>query len=631
MSKIALNFLPLTTEQFTIPVHCRPYSKDHRPEINGEKAMRRSLVMNGRRAYYWTLFKPMSDSTPYTCHHDDDIDITLDALRVGLSDSCKKQLGADQYSVLPVFRRPIEITIKRYDEGARVVRLYSYFLHSKEQFGFLADLRFHPEPEFRGTVRALKRSLSLDKRGNSNVNYYADRYAELTAFIAKYHSVLFPLTLPGGDQVTVSDRLSVVASNSLEAKTYIVGSARKTKSQFMGIRHWGPLQDHEGDAYLYFVYRQQDLRLSRDLYMALRGDTFNTFPGMKDMFNVPISPSNVRGMEISEFSYAAIEDMRDILCGHADDRTVVPIILTPFSRHDKREANETYWKLKHAFLEKRLSSQIVSCETVADRNTLKWATSGIGLQVFAKLGGIPWKVLPRSEKCLIIGIGQAHQRRNSVTERYFAYSVLTDSSGIFSKVRVLGDEKTEESYLNGFRKELSKIVDEYSGKYGSFVVHTTFTIRRSELNIIKDILNAAREQSTGDEFVAMKFNDRNRYFGYAAQHNSRVPFESTIVSLSDSEYIVWFEGLQYGKMALHKKTASPLHVKFTFPRRLTITQKKRYLQDAINLSGANWRGFNAKAAPVSIYYAKLIAEYLKEFDNVGLERVDVNIIKPWFL
>ena len=78
--------------------------------------------------------------------------------------------------------------------------------------------------------------------------------------------------------------------------------------------------------------------------------------------------------------------------------------------------------------------------------------------------------------------------------------------------------------------------------------------------------------------------------------------------------------------------AAPLHVQFIFPRReLTHGQQQAYLQDAINLSGANWRGFNAKSLPVSVYYAQLIARYLREFEEHGLPAVDVNVLTPWFL
>ena len=105
-----------------------------------------------------------------------------------------------------------------------------------------------------------------------------------------------------------------------------------------------------------------------------------------------------------------------------------------------------------------------------------------------------------------------------------------------------------------------------------------------------------------------------------------------MVSISRDEFLVWFEGLQYDQHTVGKMIANPLHVKFTYPHEgLTQRMKFNHLQDAINLSGANWRGFNAKAMPVSVYYAQLIAKYLKEFEARKLPPVDVDTLTPWFL
>ena len=134
------------------------------------------------------------------------------------------------------------------------------------------------------------------------------------------------------------------------------------------------------------------------------------------------------------------------------------------------------------------------------------------------------------------------------------------------------------------------------------------------------------------EFVSLKFNDKNRFFGFAVGHNSRVPYESTVLRLSGNEFLIWFEGLQYGQPTLRKRVGSPLHIQFTYPHEKLPWQKQQvHLQDAINLSGANWRGFNAKSLPVSVYYAQLIAKYLKEFESHGLPRVNVDTLTPWFL
>ena len=42
------------------------------------------------------------------------------------------------------------------------------------------------------------------------------------------------------------------------------------------------------------------------------------------------------------------------------------------------------------------------------------------------------------------------------------------------------------------------------------------------------------------------------------------------------------------------------------------------LQDLVNLSGANWRGFNAKSAPVSVFYCHLVADLVHDFHAHGL-------------
>ena len=174
--------------------------------------------------------------------------------------------------------------------------------------------------------------------------------------------------------------------------------------------------------------------------------------------------------------------------------------------------------------------------------------------------------------------------------------------------------ETRVQYIDGFTSNLAGIFEEYSPRFTSFVIHAPFTLRRRELESVAEVLSehqnqdrlATRQEDPG-EFVALKFNDRNRFFGFSVEHNSRVPYESTLLPLSRSEYLVWFEGLQYGRRTVHGMIGRPLHVEFTYPFSgdLNADQRRAHLQDAINLSGANWRGFNAKSLPISVYYAQL--------------------------
>ena len=631
-NNITLNFFPLATERFNITVYRVPFIEGERPRYGNNLASQRTLEVDGKRDKYWTLFQEVPGSTKQVCDPFDNTYLTIDALWFALTQSCEKKIDCQQVRVSnKKFRRYIEITTKVYDEGSRVVQLEPYLLRSRGLYGFLVDLHFRPKEQYRGTRRALQLSLALDKNGRQNLSNYTDRCAQLAAFYKEYHDKIFPLDMPGSGKVQVARHFVVLTAKSLDVKCYAVGSGNESKSQFMGVKQHGPFQGAPEDVHLYFIYRKQDRALSRNLFLALRGDTFGTFPGMGKMFNLPISKDNVSGTEIQDFTPPSIARVCDRISADIADQSVVPIILTPFGKHDDQN-NAAYWHLKHTFLEKGLPIQVVDTRTVADINTLKWATASLGVQIFAKLGGIPWKVKPRLEKCLIVGIGQSHKRIGENIERFFAYSVLTDTSGLFEEVRVLGDDTKERNYIRSFGGNLRGIFEDYSDEYSSFVVHSTFEIRRHELNTIADVLAERKRQSQGGEFVSLKFNDRNRFFGFSVHNNSRVPYESSAVRLSKSEYLIWFEGLQYGNMPLRKMVGNPVHVKFTYPREeLSEGQQKAHLQDAINLSGANWRGFNAKSLPISVYYAQLIAKYLREFDRHQLPRVDVGIVKPWFL
>lgn len=634
MRGVALNFFPLETEQFTITLYRFPFVEGERPRCEDEEAVRRQLEVDGKRDSYWTLFQQNESGIGVVCKPFNNVYATIDALRLSLIQSCKKNLNSEEFAIVGDFRRRVEITMNKYPEGVQIVSLEPYLLRSRSQFGFLADFRFHPAEEHCGTRKSLQLSLSLDKHGRPNPNFYADRYLQLTAFVTKFHKQIFPIQVPGGQEVTVRSQFVEIRTETLAVKNYVVGSNIESQSQFMGVKKSGPLKRGAEDTHLYFLYKPEDRTLSHDLIRALRGETFSTFPGMENMFHLPISKENVSGAAISNFSLPEIQRIKDRVAADAAGRKVVPIVLTPFSRHDAPEENTAYWHLKHAFLSAGLPIQVVATETVADKNKLKWSAASIGLQVFAKAGGTPWKVRPRTERCLIVGIGQAHHKSEERIDRYFAYSVLTDSSGVFEKVRVLGEGHEEENYLQNFSTNLKEIFSEYSSQFSSFVIHATFAIRRSELEIIAMVLSEQRKQTDDGKFVSLKFNDRNRFFGFALDHNSRVPYESTVVQLSRNEFLVWFEGLQYGQSIVRGMIGKPLHVMFTYPHHdedLSLDQKQAYLQDAINLSGANWRGFNAKSLPVSVYYAQLIARYLKNFDNLGLSAVNVDIIRPWFL
>ena len=218
-------------------------------------------------------------------------------------------------------------------------------------------------------------------------------------------------------------------------------------------------------------------------------------------------------------------------------------------------------------------------------------------------------------------------------EKYFAYSVLADSSGIYESIKILGNTTNRTEYIASLKDKLRDVLLEHKGKYKSFVLHLTFSMKKDELKAINDLLaDLQAKNDNQSEFVALKFNDHNDFFGFSAANNSRVPYEGTVAELSRKDFLVWFSGLSLDDSKAPKKPERPVHIRVVYPERpLDRSDLRRLLQDAMNIAGANWRGFNAKSMPISVYYAKLIAEYYSRFREAGLAELDIESLSPWFL
>lgn len=533
------------------------------------------------------------------------------------------------------FRREIAFVLKRHSEYVReVMWLRAYDMKSVGRFGFLCSFNVRVAPNTEVNRKQLLELTLTNRNGRVNEAFYLDRYKKIGDFLEKYYEKIRTLRLHDGTSIEIENKLSVFQSFTLDTRTYVFADNREAKSQFFGLRDSGPYAAPEIAARLAFLFKSEDRSNSQDLFRALRGDTYTTFTGMEKMFRAPISKANVTGLEVSGFDIDAISSACETLKKQFPEEHILPIALVPFSKHTSDVMTLDYYRAKHTFLRHGFASQFIDrTKTMGDKIALKWSISNIGLATFAKMGGVPWRIKPSTKDCLIIGIGQAHVIREEVIEKYFAYSVLTDSSGTYETIRVLATSQDKQAYFKALKSNLRDVLLSHQDHYSSFVMHVTFSLKRDEIQIIKDLLSELQNSSNGQqEFVVLKFNDHNDYFGFSTQHNSRVPFEGTITPLSKREFVMWFSGVSAADSKAPRKPERPVHVKVLYPDKpLAMPDLQRLLQDAINIAGANWRGFNAKSMPISVYYAKLIADHYAKFREAGLQDVDMDNLPPWFL
>lgn len=526
----------------------------------------------------------------------------------------------------------VEFTIEVVSEGRRIIYLSPYFLEDQSRFGFLVDYRFSKAANVAFDKHIQYYGLSLDQHFRSNRNYYADRLHLIQSFIDQSYHTWSSIHQGDDEIIEIQRHLNESPVFSLSKKEYIFNNQNVAYSQFQGIRNYGPYRKIEQEVTFVFLFEERFKSFANELYLSLLGKSNpGTFAGFETIFKVKFGVQNVRQVKLQSYLPEKLnEAIAEVKRIQEDNKLVIGIYIEDYDMDREGEVSSTYYFLKYHFIKADMPLQVINYRKLGDKNALKWSTSNIALAIFSKLGGIPWIVKPNNNNCLILGIGSAHKRDKETgkVNKYFAYSVCLDSSGLYKRLEVLADEADQEHYLVNLQANLVSLLrSEAFAHYTSCVLHLPFKIKKKEI----DALSKAARSVMELRFVAIKINIENQFFGFS-NHNTYVPYESNFIKLAADQYLVWFEGLQFGKEVVDKRLANPVHIQFLNMDREKQADEKNFLQDVLNLSGANWRGFNAKSIPISIYYSQLIADYMEAFEKMpDYEENALSNEKPWFL
>jgi len=622
--KITLNFLPVNHSDFAFRVYRRKV--EHLEKSWDKNIYRYNLPDDtGEYASYWVSFSVFENAKEFECQSNINFELTKEYLKTLILQNIEKQ-GLKLHIQSKKFeKKRLYILLEKIKDangkviGDKTIWLEPYFLKVKGQFGFLIDFRFIKSANYPFNREVQKYSLSLNKDYRTNVDYNIDKYSYLVSFIKKYIYQISNLT----DDLIIDNNFIEIEADTLDTKQYIFSDGNTENSQFKGIMNNGPYQKVEIDPYYFYVFKKKHKSYATDLLNALNGKTYNTFKGIEKFGLQNQTKHNTKAILIDSYSD---EELLKIINEVRSSNKQNPIIISIIPQNEE----EFYYKLKNECLKENIPSQAVHIETINNYNQLKWSVGSIALQIYSKLGGIPWIVSPSNENCLIVGIGQAN-RRNKITgkiERFYSYSVLLDSSGRFFEIKQLADETNKQQFLHSLANNVKQIIEEYS-TYDKIIFHIPEKIKNEDIKHIEKIL---KEADSNVELSIIKINDDSKFIGFNKAENSLVPYESSFLQLSKKEYLLWTEGLNYHNKKVLKRYGSPLHISFIYSNKEEIfNEPYKYLQDILNLSGANYRGFNAKALPVSVYYPKLIAGFSKHFKELNLEFVTNDSKKPWFL
>lgn len=589
-----------------------------------------------KRNGYWVQITPSEGFEEFLVQPDYNQYLTRWILFMVLFESAKQQLPPRDFHIPERgFVDEISFVMQRHEEGEDLLVVKPYFLRATRQFGCLADFHFRLNRGIPFSRRVQQLSLSLDKTFRRNLDYYVDRSSRIRKYLQDRKGVLVSFCMPGATQATsLGDDFVPLPASRLNSKVYVFAAGKEAKSQFTGLRDFGPLKSLDSAPTLLFVFQEQERLAGRILAMALRGSGQRerySFPGFHNLFktDVHIDRNPIVLPELSVQSFAsALSQIKD---QKHENPNIIPILILPGKNED------SYLPFKAVFAHEGIPTQVCTAPIILDDNALKWAIANIALQVFCKSGGQPWKVRPAEERSLIIGISQSHKIliRNDTpwVEKYFAFSIMTDSSGLFQRIQVLGEGEQQPGYLQHLRSNLHQILAESAEQFSRVVIHTSFKLKRKEMDAIQQTVQqvSAKVGRAKCRFAVVKVNHKTRFFGINRGVNSLVPYEATRVKLGRGEYLVWFEGIFPDRTTVSKAFPGPTHLEFMRISDEDEIGDETLLQDLVNLSGANWRGFNAKSAPISVFYCHLVAELVHDFYQKGLPLPAMKDLRPWFL
>jgi hypothetical protein len=638
---IYLNFLPVESGLSSCIIYRRQCTspQEQRPSPH---ATAHKLPSSPDNQEDWKAFWVLSEATKgfeaFEFQSVWNVDLARRIVFRGLKESVISLLKPQQYRFPDnSFIQEVSLIMETHPEGEELLIVQPYSLKALRQTGFLVDFHFRLDTKVPFNRKIQQLSLSLDKHFRRNLDYYVDRSSKIRRFLEERWPLFQGIKLPGtSEPLRISKEFVAIPAERLRSKVYVFAGAKESRSQFTGLRDFGPLRPLDGPPRLLFIFREQDRQAARLLALSLKGlkqrGQFN-FPGFRALFktDLEIDANPVVLPDLSTHSMeVALERAKSEL---QTSPQLLPVLVLPNTE------DNGYLAQKAHFSHAGLATQVCTLRILEDEESLKWAIANLALQIFCKAGGQPWKVRPTAERSLIIGISQSHKIRlvddQRHIEKYFAFSVLTDSSGLFRQIQVLGDSPDHSTYIAELRSNLKQVLEENAGSFNRVVIHTSFKLKYEEIDAIRQTTRKVAEATDRSKcrFAVIKVNQRSRFFGINRSVNSLVPFEATKVRLGPHEYLVWFEGIYPDKPNVTKVFPGPTHLQFlrVDDERIEPAEERELLQDLVNLSGANWRGLNAKSSPVSVFYCHLVADFVHDFHERGLPLPAVHDIRPWFL
>lgn len=264
------------------------------------------------------------------------------------------------------------------------------------------------------------------------------------------------------------------------------------------------------------------------------------------------------------------------------------------------------------------SIDIEKFEKLIGNDNLAYYLANVSLAIYAKTGGKPWALdIGSKGSDLILGIGGTRVD----AQNYFAFTTLFERNGTFD-YWASDISKGGEDYVKLLKNQINKVIDDYIREHpGTSVKKISFHIAgkkpgKLERQAVTEVMN---ERKADFNYALFHINTSSPFWIIDDTKDFSIPYEGLKVKLTSRDFLLMVDG--------YKSSGKP-HNKLIKPLRITaidFTVPYEEIHDKVKeiywLTRMNWKGFQSKKIPVSVYYPRILSYLLynlRKYDNEGI-------------
>ncbi len=633
---LALNFLPRHLKrkvrfQRLIELHLREISMDRRRGLGFVPAIRHRWhiepsVREVLREGYSLIGKPVIRSTPVN----------------GL----EGVLAPDEALVGTVTAIDYNTAMVETNNGAQAIPIDT--LHLSRRWEDISDyLAFHTGPD---GARDIMDQVRLAQSGHSRPEVALSEMTELMRILAdiEYRN-LDSFTFSISPQPTTLDKPYALNETKL---IFDLGPGAASNSPLSGLLNHGPYDSARFD--------KKEPHILVLCHHSHRGSMSSLLAKLRD--GIPESRYFKKGFQslfqlhsvdftIQETDGMFPENYEDAVKGAVDRNAKKPFDMAIIVGREAWKSyppnDSPYFRAKSALMALGIPVQSLREDRLRyDSQHLSDILGPLALQMYAKLGGIPW-VLPAAQNVdreLVIGIGTSLIRPNlfSDVEQSRVVGLTTFFSGdgrylMGRRMRVVPYEEYFTALLQSLRESLLGVAKEYGWAEGEvirIVIHAYKPLRDIEATVIEKL---------ADEFSTYKL--RFAFIKLSSDHPFYL-FRQGVDATRGASFLAADRGdnvsLEPRTSLLQLRRVSRIRgQRFSAPLLVSLHDRSSFgdmyylCQQVFDFSRMSWRTFFPTDKPVTVLYSELMAELcgkLQLVDGWNEQVLDMHFRKKqWFL